>query len=153
MLQVCGRRLPSTGGSTGSTPASEAGGSGRSTSFSLPTPVTGSGGTTPQHMQQASPGATCLAVLLQRCSDKSAVVRAKALSNLATIVTDNLRSDGHSFRQVRDYRSCWPTLHFNVCQLTALHSVPWSVGKCACSETLHKLGQLFTAHPVMLLEC
>jgi hypothetical protein len=75
-------RLLSTGGSTGSAPATD------------------SSGATPPHVQHASPGATCLAILLQRCSDKSAVVRAKAMSNLAGVVIDQLRSGGHSFRQV-----------------------------------------------------
>lgn len=105
-LQVGARRLPSTGGSSGSTPASGSAGADSRRSFQLnvPTPMTGSGGGTPHHVQQASPGATCLAILLQRCSDKSAVVRARALSNLAAVVTENLRCDGHSFRQVCSLR-------------------------------------------------
>ena len=94
MLQVT--RLPGTDGSAGSASA----GSERCIQMRVPTPTTSANGATPPHVQQGSPAATCLAVLLQRCSDKSAAVRARALSNLASVVTDQLHSDGHNFRQV-----------------------------------------------------
>ena len=73
----------------------------------VPTPTTSANGATPPQVQQASPAATCLAVLLQRCSDKSAAVRARAMSNLAGVVTDQLRSDGHNFRQVRYFEELY----------------------------------------------
>lgn len=49
----------------------------------------------PISAEDASPapcGTICVALLLQRCSDKSAAVRAKALSNLAAVVHDMLSS-------------------------------------------------------------
>ncbi|BDA42617.1 probable condensin complex subunit 1 at C-terminar half [Coccomyxa sp. Obi] len=49
----------------------------------------------PSLAEDASPapcGTICVALLLQRCSDKSAAVRAKALANLAAVVHDMLSS-------------------------------------------------------------
>lgn len=131
-LQAGARKLPSTGGSTISTPGTGSAGSDGRRSFQLnvPTPVTGSGGGTPHQVQQASPGATCLAILLQRCSDKSAVVRARALSNLAGVVAENLRSDGHSFRQVGQLPCCVSDLL--TCRLESMPSLHYQVMRMAC---------------------
>lgn len=98
--QAGGRKPPSTGSSFGSTPASGGAPATSSNSLGAPTPLTDPASGTPQCARQAPPGATCLAVLLQRCSDKSAAVRARALANLAALVTEHLGVDCHNFRRV-----------------------------------------------------
>lgn len=62
---------------------------------------------TPDAVASPAPwGIVCLAVLIQRSSDKSAVVRAKALAHLGTVISDAVgggAEDGAplAFRRVR----------------------------------------------------
>ena len=49
--------------------------------------------TTPNTLALVPWGVACLALLMQRSSDKSAIVRAKALGSLAVLVADQARGD------------------------------------------------------------
>lgn len=71
----------------------------------------------PSMAEDASPapcGTICLALLLQRCSDKSAAVRAKALGNLSAAVRDMLdaqkSSDSAHMLHCRQVGTCFKIL-------------------------------------------
>ena len=111
-MQQMGRRgstVPSTGSSGGWSPAQGAStaallahlaAAGTESGDASPAPSC-AGWTTPQVMRPSPPGTACLAVLVQRCSDKSAAVRARAIANLAVAVSGHLSTDGnHEFRRV-----------------------------------------------------
>ncbi len=86
--------------------------------------------------EDASPapcGTICLALLLQRCSDKSAAVRGKALANLAAAVRDMLAAQqgadsAHMLhcRQVGQIPETNPPATFH----QALHRLHYNVHAC-----------------------